>query len=124
MPLPMVRAAVTAFGLLVVFGSGYRLSRAGAPYSGLLLSAHKLIAVGVLAFLVTVTLQAQRSAGLPWWSWLAAGLAGAAFLGAIATGGWLSAAGKPPGLVRLLHRVLPWFAALGCAVVLALLWAG
>ncbi|MGC9522953.1 MAG: hypothetical protein ACP5HG_13850 [Anaerolineae bacterium] len=60
--LTRIVGAVAAFA--VIFLSGYRLSRAGTPYSTLLLTVHKLMGVAAAVALVVTMVRANRAAML------------------------------------------------------------
>ncbi len=116
-----VIAARVAVAFLIVFVSGYRLSRAGKPYGTALLTIHKLIALGVLVFVGFTVYGANTEAALGTVAWLAVGLAVVAFVATIATGGVLSALESSPATVKVLHAVLPFVTVVATATALLLL---
>ena len=118
------RVAGTVFCYLVVFLSGFRLSRSGKPYNGALFNVHKLIALaGVVLFAIALN-RANRVATLSGIEWIVAALAGLLFLALFATGGLLSIDRPMPVVVTRLHHIMPYLAVLSTAVALNLLVGG
>jgi hypothetical protein len=115
------RAIITGGLFAVILVSGYLLSRAGKPYGALLLSVHKLIALGAVVFLVLTLLKLNRVEALGATAFAAALVAGVLFLILIVTGGIISAAKTAPGFVTILHRIAPYFAVIAAAATLFLL---
>ena len=104
--------------MVAVFLLGFRLTRTGKPYSGLILTVHKLAALVILALLVV---RAARTAPLDAVVWIAS-LSGAVFfVVAIISGGLLSTDKTLPRAVKALHRVSPFLALLAAAGTLILL---
>lgn len=120
-PSRLIIAGVLFF---FVLASGFWVSRSGRPYSVLILTIHKLIALGTLALLIVTVVQAQRAGGMAGAVWIASGIAGLLFIGTIATGGMLSMEATMPGFVRTLHRVTPYLTLVACAISLYLISAG
>lgn len=106
---------------VVIFLSGYWLSRAGKPYSVLVLAVHKLIAVGLFVYLVVTLVRSHRADALNAATLGAGAVTGVFFVGLIATGGILSAEGEAPVLVARVHQITPYLTALATAVTLYLL---
>lgn len=100
---------------LLIFVLGYRLSRSGRPYHPVLFNLHKLIALGCAVFVIVLVIRAQPALpfSLPQVAIIAA--AGLCFIALLVSGGLISAMHTPPGIARLLHRVLPYFALLATA---------
>jgi hypothetical protein len=111
------------FGLLflIIFVTGLRLTRAGAPYPVVLFNVHKLIALGAVFLFIAITVQAQRAAPLQAAQWLAIGLAGLCIIVLAVTGGLLSAMPSAPVFVHRLHQVVPFLAVLSVGASLYLL---
>jgi len=109
--------------LVLIIVSGLWLSRTGRPLNGLILTVHKLIAVGGVALLV-ITLYRQHQA-MPLTSiQLAVSVTTLVlFLALIATGGLLSTAKTWPALVLKIHQVVPTIVILSTAANLYLLHA-
>jgi hypothetical protein len=117
---PSLIAAI-ALLLVVVFLLGFRLTRSGRPYNGLILTVHKLAALAVLIILALLVVRAARTAPLDAVVWIAS-LAGlVSFLVAIISGGLLSTDKTLPPVVKALHRVSPFLAVLASAATLYLL---
>jgi hypothetical protein len=118
--LPRMALVVAAF--VVVFVSGYSLTRSGSPYSTALLTAHKLVAVAVLAYTVYAAWAAhagERGLGAAELAVVVAAVV--LFAATIATGGMLSTAGTFPPIVGILHRVGPYLTAAATLLSLYLL---
>ena len=121
MSTDQIRIVVTAVLYVVVFVSGVFLTRSGKPYSTLVLTAHKLISLAALAYLVVTMIQANRVATLTATQVWSGTVAGVFFLGSIATGGILSTDKPAPPFVLILHRVTPFLTVLASAIALYLL---
>lgn len=112
---------VIAIAFVVIFLLGYRLMRSGKPYSGLILTIHKLLALAVLVILALLVAQAARTAPLDAVVWVASLTSAASFVVAIISGGLLSTDKKLPPVVKALHRVSPFLALLAAAITLIVL---
>jgi branched-subunit amino acid transport protein AzlD len=118
-----LRIGAVAIGFLLVFVAGYWLARAGRPYGTVLLTVHKLIAVGILVFLGVSAFGANKVSPLGAGVWLIVALAALAFVATIAAGGVLSAVTSPPAAVAVLHKVAPYVTLLlTAAAFYLLLW--
>lgn len=98
---------IVAAGIAAVFVTGYWLKKQGRPFKTLPLTLHKLLGVGVFIYLVVTVIRVNRAGllnGIRWWLCLAAG---ALFLAALASGGWLGAAKGEARLAETMHRILP-----------------
>jgi hypothetical protein len=109
---------LTILLFLVIFLSGYRLSRSGKPYGTLLLTIHKLISVGALVYLAITVFKTES---LSTSALMVSILAGLSFLLLVASGGVISAAKEPPAWVKLAHKVLPYLCILATAGALYLI---
>jgi len=103
---------------VVILVSGYRLRQRGKPYGTLLLTIHKLIPLGMIAYLAFML---KQMSPLPPMIWLATILAAGCFLLLIASGGWISAAKEVPFWVKIAHKILPYLAILATGVVFVFL---
>lgn len=101
---PMVLAGIAAL-FLTVFLLGFRLTRSGKPYSGLILTVHKLLALAVLVILAILVGRASRTTPLDAVVWIASLSAAGFFVIAIISGGLLSTDKALPSAVKILHRV-------------------
>lgn len=114
------RIAITALLFLLIFGSGFWLSRSGRPLNTLLLTAHKLIALGALIFLAMTVYRVYRADGLSTGVWIASALTVALFIDTIVTGGLLSTGSEMPGFVLTMHQVTPFLTLIASGITLAL----
>lgn len=117
--LPLI--AVIAIAFVVIFLLGFRLTRSGKPYSTLILTIHKLLALAVLVILALLVIRAARTASLDAAVWIASLTGAVCFLAAIISGGLLSTDKTLPPAVKALHRVSPFLALLLAAITLILL---
>jgi hypothetical protein len=106
---------------VIIFLSGYWLSRSGKPYSMLVLTVHKLLAVGTFVYLIITLIRANRAGTLNTNTLIAGVVSGVCFLSLIATGGLLSSEAQTPALVSTLHKVAPYLTLLSTAVTLYLI---
>ncbi|NLS77824.1 MAG: hypothetical protein GXY76_11245 [Chloroflexi bacterium] len=116
-----LRIIGAALAILVVFILGYRLTRAGKPYPGLLFNAHKLLALAAAALVGIHVYRAGQSAPLSAGAWAAAVVTALCVVGLFATGAVLSLAKPAPEIVRALHHLAPYLAMAAGAVTLWLL---
>ncbi len=105
-----LRILVVVVGFVVLLGTGYWLSRAGKPYSTILFTVHKLVSLAMLVFIIWSAIDANRTAALEPSAWVVVSLVALAFVALIGTGGALSAMASPPGIVRWLHKIVPYAA--------------
>lgn len=108
---------LTVLCLVVILVSGYRLRNKGKPYGMLLLTIHKLIPLGMLAYLILTLRQMSPLSPL---AMTFAILGAVLYLLLIASGGWISAAKEAPGGVKIVHKVLPYLAIFATAATLTL----
>jgi len=120
MAMMQIKLLIAGLGFVVIFLTGYGLRRMGQPFPVVILTAHKLIMVATIAFLVKTVLGMTQLAPLGQAEWIAGIAASAFFLLAIASGGWLSAAKSMPARVRVLHLILPFLTVLSSAAFFCL----
>ena len=110
-------------GFLVIILSGYWLSRSGKPYSTLVFTVHKLIALAAIVLLGITVYRINQAGALSAVEVLAAIVTGLFFLGTMGTGGALSIPSDKamPAIVHKLHQVTPYLTVLSTAVTLYLL---
>jgi len=106
---------------VLIFLSGFWLSRDGRPYGVLLLTVHKLLSVGAVVFLTVILVRINRMDGISSAELIAAVITGVLFLSTIATGGLLSTAKLMPALVHQLHQITPFLTLASTALTLYLL---
>lgn len=122
MGITQFKLVVTGLGFVLIFLSGYWLSRLGLPPNAVVLAIHKLIALAAIAYLVVTVLGINKIAPLSKGELIACMVTGLFFLATIASGGWLSAVKSMPAIVRTLHRILPFMTALSTAATIYLLF--
>jgi hypothetical protein len=110
-----------AAAFLVIALTGYRLSRAGKPYGTLILTAHKLVSVGALVYLIVILVRFHRAAGLRAAELRVGIVTGLLFLTLLATGGVLSSDVRAPSFVARVHQIAPYLTMLSAAATLYLL---
>jgi hypothetical protein len=111
---------VAGMGFVLIFLSGYWLSRLAQPVNAIVLTVHKLIAVATIAYLVVTVLRISKIAPPGQTEWIACIVAALLFLVTIASGGWLSAVKNASAIVRTLHRILPFLTVISVAAFLYL----
>jgi hypothetical protein len=109
---------------VVIFASGYWLSRSGKPYNVIVLTVHKLISLAAVVFLVITLIQSNRVSALSAIELIAGVITSLFFLSLIATGGLLSSDKQMPVIVLRLHQIAPYLTVLSTAVTLYLLQSG
>ncbi len=102
------KVIITGFCFLLIFLTGFWLNRSGKPYPVIIFTLHKLITVGVIAYLAITLYQAGQSTPLQGGQVAAIALIAACFLAMLATGGLLSVDKVFPAIVHRLHQVLPY----------------
>lgn len=115
------RVLIAGLCFLVVFILGFWLRGSGRPYNGLLLTIHKLVAVGVLVFLIVMISQLNRVSRLSGLELTVALVALLLFLGTIATGALLTADKPMPAIVSTMHLITPFLTVLSTAGTLYML---
>ena len=101
------RVIVIVFLFLCTFLSGLVLSHFHRPYSIVLVTVHKLLALGAIVFIGVLVARAYRIAGLSRLEWAGWFTAGFALLIAFITGALLTAA-RPAPSALIVHRITPW----------------
>ena len=98
---------IVAVGIAAVFVTGYSLKKLGRPFKTLPLTLHKLLGVGVFIYLAVTVVRLARAGSLNGLGWGLCLSAGALFLAALASGGWLAAAKGEARFAWTMHRILP-----------------
>lgn len=106
---------------LFLFLSGFWLSRTGKPYSMLISAVHKLIGVGIGAFLVLAVYRRQQAAPLNGVEIILLVVTILLFGGLVATGALLTSDKTSPTLT-ISHKLLPYLAVISTGVTLNLLY--
>jgi hypothetical protein len=110
---------VLALSVVLVFLSGFVLTRRGSPYNTVVVTVHKLVALGSVVLLTLAFTTGQVTAPEAWYVWALAGLTGATVLSLFASGALLSGSRSPSPPLRRIHRVVPYLAlAAGLALML------
>jgi len=106
---------------VAIFALGFLLRRSGKPYSGLVLTGHKLISLAVLILLVLTVYRVNQAAPLDTAALVAVVLTGVFFVTAIISGGLVSIDRPTPSIVRALHWATPFLTIAGVAATSFLL---
>ena len=116
-----MKICVTVVGFVLIFITGYLLSKTGQPFNAVVLTLHKLLSIALIAYLILNVMRISKIAPLGQAAWIACIAVGVFFLLTIATGGWLSAVKTMPAVVQLLHKVLSVLTVISTAVAFYLL---
>ncbi len=116
-----LRLAGAGLFCLLIFFSGFWLSRSGKPYSGIKLNIHKLLALAAVVLFVITLVQENRAAALAAVELTASVVTGLFLLGLFVTGGLASISRPMPAIVLKLHHITPYLAVLSAAAALYLL---
>jgi len=106
MGITQVKIGVTVVGFVLIFLTGYLLYRSGQPFNAGVLTIHKLISMAAIVYLVVTVLNINKLTPLGQVELIVCIVTGVLFLGAVVTGGILSAAKNLPAAVQTLHKVL------------------
>jgi hypothetical protein len=93
---------------VAVFVLGFLLRRSGKPFSGVVLTVHKLISLVVLILLILTVYRINKAAPLAFAALVAVVLTGVFFVVAIVSGGFASTERPAPAIALALHRVTPF----------------
>jgi len=111
-----MKIVVTVAGFILIFFTGFLLYRSGQPFNTGMLTLHKLLSLALIAYLVMAVLKIGKMAPLSGFELIACIVTALLFLGAVASGGVLSAAKTMPDFVRMLHKLLPALTFLSSAI--------
>jgi len=106
---------------LLIFLSGFWLSRNGSPYGTGLLTVHKLISLAVFVFLIVTMVQVNKATGLSGLEWVLGNITAVFFIGTILAGGLLSTDLELPTAVLTIHHITPYLVILLTITTLYLL---
>lgn len=117
MDTTQVRAIGIAAGFLIMFLSGFWLSRTGKPYGTFIFTIHKLIGVGIGILLFITVRQMHQTAPLSPVEITAVAVTVLFFIATVTMGSLLSIpVSKPmPDFVSMLNKILPYFTVLSTA---------
>jgi hypothetical protein len=108
---------------LLVFLSGFWLARAGKPYSQVIFTIHKLVALAAVVILGTLIARINQFAPIQAVQWLAIAATALCLVALFVTGGLLSLDKAAPEFVIKLHQILPYLAVISIGVDIYLLAA-
>ncbi len=111
-----MKIVVTVVGFVLIFISGFWLSKNEPPFNVGVLTIHKLLTVALIVYLVVAVLKIGKIAPLSRVELIACIVTSLLFLGAVASGGILSAVKTMPDFVRMLHKLLPALTFLSTAI--------
>lgn len=111
----------TAALLVAVFVLGFWLRRSGKPYSGLVMTVHKLASLAVLILFILVVYRVNQATPLGTSALLAVVLTIVVFLTAIISGGLVSIDRPTSSIARALHWAMPFLTIAGVAATFILL---
>jgi len=123
MSTTQIRIASAGLFFLLIFLSGFWLSRAGKPYPVIVFTLHKLIALGAVVFVALTARSIHQVVPLGPGQWTAIAVAGLCFVATIVTGGLMSIEKPMPVAVSTLHHLIPYGTVLSTAAALYLLFA-
>jgi hypothetical protein len=123
MSTTQIRVVGAAVLFLLIFLSGFVLSRGGKPYSVLLFNLHKLIALGAVVYLGLTVSRIHQAAPLGPGQLAAVVVTGLCFVATIVTGGLVSIDKPMPAALSSIHHLLPYATLLSTAGALYLLLA-
>jgi hypothetical protein len=111
---------VLALGVVLVFLSGFVLTRRGSPYNTVVVTVHKLVTLGCVVLLTLAFTTGKATVPAAWPVWALAGLTAASVVALFASGALLSGSRSPAPALRRIHRVVAYLA-LGAGLALILL---
>jgi len=114
------RVIVTGALFIFVFLSGFWLCRSGRPISTIILTVHKLIALGTLILIGVTIFQVHQVASLSTAAIVATVMTGVLFVVTIITGGLLSLE-QPVTAVAFVHKIGPFLTVAGTIVTMVFL---
>ncbi len=123
MSITQLRVAGAGLFYLVIFLTGWRLSRSGKPYGTGLLTIHKLISLAALVYLAMVVFRVDQVGGVGAIGWIAVAVTGVPFLATIVTGGLWSTNRPMPVVILAMHRITS-FLTLACTALTILVLLG
>jgi hypothetical protein len=121
MSISQTRFVYAGLFFLVILLSGLWMLRTGKPYSVLVSTIHKLVALAAGISLAVIIYQTNRAAGLSATDWMVSVATGVVFLTAGISGGLAMTDIPMASTFLTLHRVALSLAVLGSAATLYLL---
>jgi hypothetical protein len=114
---------IMALGVILLFVSGLMLSRRGTPYNTVVVTAHKVLALGSVVLLALAFATSLASAPPEWPGWALSAVTAASVVALFASGALLSRSRPPAPNWRRIHRVAPYIL-LSAGLALVLLTSG
>jgi hypothetical protein len=111
-----IRLIETGIFLLLMFLSGFWLSRGGKPYPGGKFNLHKFIGLGTGVFLIVLVYRAHQAAPLSAAQVTAVVITALLFILNVIAGGLVSLSKPMPGAVKLIHKVFPYLCAIAAGM--------
>jgi hypothetical protein len=111
---------LTLVGLLflIIFISGFWLSKSGKPYHAVVFNVHKLLGLAVFVLVGVLVYQTQHGSAFSSLEFTMIGIAAVLTIGTIISGGLVSIDKSLPTVITLIHKILPYLTVLATAVVL------
>jgi hypothetical protein len=106
---------------LILFLSGFRLTKTGKPYQAFLLTIHKLISLGILIFIIINIFNTQKDGNLTATLLTSGIITGILFLLTIVSGGMVSFEKPMPVIFTKIHHTLPYLNLISSIITLFLL---
>lgn len=103
-----VRLILLAVAAVIVFVTGFLLTRTARPYSTGLLTVHKLVDLAGIVFVAVLAIGALRAGETMALDWVLVIAALLLALATLASGGVVSASENVASWILVAHRVLPW----------------
>jgi hypothetical protein len=121
MSIIQLRVVGTGLLYLLIFLSGFWLSRSGAPYSTIILTIHKLITLTAIIFFARIIYQIHQAGRLSAIEVIMVVVTGLLLVGTIISGGLLSTNKPMPVAILTMHQITPFLTVLSTAVMLYVL---
>jgi hypothetical protein len=103
---------------LLIFLSGFWLSRSGKPYHAIIFNIHKFIVLGTLVYLAVTVNKLHAGAPLGQAAVSAIVVTALCFAGMMITGGLLSINQPMPSTISVIHKLFPYLTLLSTSVTL------
>lgn len=119
-----IRLILIGILLAITFITGYWLGKTGRPYSMVLSTIHKLVALAAVVLSTIAVLNLHKEVHPGSIVIIMAALSGLLFLLEIVTGGLLSMEKPPPDAIETIHKIVPYIVVLSTAITFYLLLRG
>jgi hypothetical protein len=118
------KAVPMGISFLLIFLSGFWLSRSGKPYPGIIFNIHKFIVLGTFVYLALTVNKIHAAAPLSPVSTSAIVITVLCFAGMMVTGGLLSINKPMPAAVSMIHKLFPYSTLLSTSAAMFFLLIG